>query len=175
MTVAELSVDQKFSSASLHPALGAEKTHFRFASVNLSFDGNERTGRLLLNWQRLRSGFPLTVLQVEERARIWTRWIAATVQGAPLFTETDLPALRAITGAYGNSDHASLERLMASIAELDATRDKDLALLGYAGMIVALWHPEAFEHRLMPRFQASGDPGLQFLCAQFLELQLNAA
>ena len=27
------------------------------------------TGRLLLNWQLLRAGFPLTVIQVEERAR----------------------------------------------------------------------------------------------------------
>ena len=33
------------------------------------FDGNGRTGRLLLNWQRRRAGFPLTVIQVEERAR----------------------------------------------------------------------------------------------------------
>jgi Fic family protein len=34
-----------------------------------SFDGNGRTGRLLLNWQLLQAGFPLTVIQVEERAR----------------------------------------------------------------------------------------------------------
>jgi hypothetical protein len=32
-------------------------------------DGNGRTGRRLLNWQLLRAGFPLTVIQVEERAR----------------------------------------------------------------------------------------------------------
>jgi Fic family protein len=37
-------------------------------------DGNGRgvsrkTGRLLLNWQLLQAGFPLTVIQVEERAR----------------------------------------------------------------------------------------------------------
>jgi hypothetical protein len=37
-------------------------------------DGNGRSvsgnaGRLLLNWQLLRAGFPLTVIQVEERAR----------------------------------------------------------------------------------------------------------
>ena len=28
-----------------------------------------RTGRLLLNWQLLQAGFPLTVIPVEERAR----------------------------------------------------------------------------------------------------------
>jgi len=33
------------------------------------FDGNGRTGRLLMNWQRRCAGFPLTVIQVEERAR----------------------------------------------------------------------------------------------------------
>ena len=31
--------------------------------------GNGRTGRLLLNWQLLQARFPLTVIQVEERAR----------------------------------------------------------------------------------------------------------
>ena len=32
-------------------------------------EGNGRTGRLLLNWQLLQAGFPLAVIQVEERAR----------------------------------------------------------------------------------------------------------
>jgi Fic family protein len=32
-------------------------------------EGNGRTGRLLLNGQLLQAGFPLTVIQVEERAR----------------------------------------------------------------------------------------------------------
>ena len=35
----------------------------------LKVDGNGRTGRLLLNWQLFQAGFPLTVIQVEERAR----------------------------------------------------------------------------------------------------------
>jgi len=38
-------------------------------SLHAFFDGNGRTGRLLLNWQLIRAGFPLTVIQVEERAR----------------------------------------------------------------------------------------------------------
>ena len=47
----------------------AAEAHFRFKSLHPFFDGNGRTGRLLLNWQLLRAGFPLTVIQVEERAR----------------------------------------------------------------------------------------------------------
>ena len=49
--------------------LVAAETHFRFESLHPFFDGNGRTGRLLMNWQLLRVGFPLTVIQVEERAR----------------------------------------------------------------------------------------------------------
>jgi Fic family protein len=55
--------------SALHPVLLAAETHFRFESLHPFFDGNGRTGRLLLNWQLLRAGFPLTVIQVEERAR----------------------------------------------------------------------------------------------------------
>lgn len=55
--------------SALHPVLLAAETHFRFESLHPFFDGNGRTGRLLLNWQLLRAGFPLTVIPVEERAR----------------------------------------------------------------------------------------------------------
>jgi Fic family protein len=52
-----------------HPVLVAAETHFRFEALHPFFDGNGRTGRLLLNWQLLRAGFPLTVIRVEDRAR----------------------------------------------------------------------------------------------------------
>jgi Fic family protein len=52
-----------------HPVLVAADTHFAFETLHPFFDGNGRTGRLLLNWQLLASGFPITVIQIEERAR----------------------------------------------------------------------------------------------------------
>lgn len=55
--------------SAFHPILLAAETHFRFEALHPFFDGNGRTGRLLMNWQLLRAGFPLTVIQVEERAR----------------------------------------------------------------------------------------------------------
>lgn len=61
----------------LHPVLLAAETHFRFESLHPFFDGNGRTGRLLLNWQLLQAGFPLTVIQVEDRAR----YLSALDQG----------------------------------------------------------------------------------------------
>ena len=57
------------AASALHPVLIAAETHFRFESLHPFFDGNGRTGRLLMNWQLLQAGFPLTVIQVEERAR----------------------------------------------------------------------------------------------------------
>lgn len=57
------------AQSAMHPVHVAAETHFRFESLHPFFDGNGRTGRLLLNWQLLRAGFPLTVIQVEERAR----------------------------------------------------------------------------------------------------------
>ena len=59
----------RLGQSALHAVLVAAETHFRFESLHPFFDGNGRTGRLLLNWQLLRAGFPLTVIQVEERAR----------------------------------------------------------------------------------------------------------
>lgn len=56
------------SRAATHPVLIAAESHFRFETLHPFFDGNGRTGRLLMNWQLLRAGFPLTVIQVEERA-----------------------------------------------------------------------------------------------------------
>lgn len=50
--------------SALHPVLVAAETHFRFESLHPFFDGNGRTGRLLLNWQLLQSRFPLTVRQL---------------------------------------------------------------------------------------------------------------
>lgn len=52
-----------------HPVLVAAETHFRFESLHPFFDGNGRTGRLLMNWQLLRAGFPITVIPVEARAQ----------------------------------------------------------------------------------------------------------
>lgn len=59
---------ERMSRAATHPVLIAAESHFRFETLHPFFDGNGRTGRLLMNWQLLRAGFPLTVIQVEERA-----------------------------------------------------------------------------------------------------------
>lgn len=52
-----------------HPVLIAAAAHYRFVKIHPFFDGNGRTGRLLLNWVLLRSGYPLTVIQASDRSR----------------------------------------------------------------------------------------------------------
>jgi Fic family protein len=56
-------------ASAAHPVLLAAETHFRFEALHPFFDGNGRTGRLLMNWQLLRAGFPVTVVRVEERSQ----------------------------------------------------------------------------------------------------------
>lgn len=57
------------SAADEHPLLIAAAAHYRFVKIHPFFDGNGRTGRLLLNWVLLRCGYPLTVIQATDRSR----------------------------------------------------------------------------------------------------------
>lgn len=89
--------------SALHAVLVAAETHFRFESLHPFFDGNGRTGRLLMNWQLLRGGFPLAVIQVEERAL----YLEALDQGhegkiLPLQTLVAQAVERSLDAALGN-------------------------------------------------------------------------
>ena len=53
--------------------------HAGFEVVHPFLDGNGRTGRLLLNWMLLKSGYPPAIILVEERAR----YIQALATAAP--------------------------------------------------------------------------------------------
>ena len=67
-------------------------------------DGNGRTGRLPLNWQRRSTGFPLTMIQVEERARSSAVWIWRRVENeAGLGRSGNLPSLRMRVGPLPRS------------------------------------------------------------------------
>ena len=60
------------------PLPRAAIVHAGFEAVHPFLDGNGRTGRLLLNWQLLRAGYPPAILQVEERGRYLAALAAAT-------------------------------------------------------------------------------------------------
>lgn len=59
-------------SAEMHPVLLAGEAHYRFVKIHPFYDGNGRTGRLLMNWILLHHGLPLTVIPAESRTRYIT-------------------------------------------------------------------------------------------------------
>ncbi len=51
----------------LHPVEYATVAHYRFVSIHPFRDGNERTGRLLMNLLLLRGGYPIVIISNQQR------------------------------------------------------------------------------------------------------------
>lgn len=54
-------------TAQLHAVERAAKLHTRFVKIHPFIDGNGRTGRLLLNFELMKAGYPPAVIQKEDR------------------------------------------------------------------------------------------------------------
>lgn len=54
-------------TAQIHPVIRAAELHTRFVKIHPFIDGNGRTGRLLLNFELMKSGYPPAVIQKEDR------------------------------------------------------------------------------------------------------------
>ena len=52
----------------MHPVARAAELHTRFVRIHPFVDGNGRTGRLLLNVELMKSGYPPAVIRNEDRA-----------------------------------------------------------------------------------------------------------
>jgi Fic family protein len=52
----------------MHPVARAAQLHTRFVRIHPFVDGNGRTGRLLLNVELMKSGYPPAVIRAEDRA-----------------------------------------------------------------------------------------------------------
>lgn len=50
-----------------------KKCHVDYESIHPFVDGNGRTGRMFLNWQRLKAGLPILVIKYEEREKYY-KW-----------------------------------------------------------------------------------------------------
>jgi Fic family protein len=70
-------------SSELHSVILAGEAHYKFVKIHPFYDGNGRTARLLMNWSLLSSGYPLTVIPAEARARYITS-IDDADRGRPL-------------------------------------------------------------------------------------------
>jgi len=65
----------------LHPVERAARVHGDFVKIHPFIDGNGRTGRLLMNLELLKAGFPAAVLPVERRLAYYQALDAAHVDG----------------------------------------------------------------------------------------------
>lgn len=50
-----------------------QKHHVRYEHIHPFVDGNGRSGRLLMNWERIRAGLGLLVIKEKEKAKYY-RW-----------------------------------------------------------------------------------------------------
>ncbi|SAK63990.1 filamentation induced by cAMP protein Fic [Caballeronia catudaia] len=61
-------VEWHASAGNTHPVVRAAELHTRFVRIHPFVDGNGRTGRLLLNVELMRSGYPPALIRNENRA-----------------------------------------------------------------------------------------------------------
>lgn len=52
----------------LHPATQAAELRYNFVAVHPFSDGNSRTARLIMNYWLMQRGFPVTIIDVKNRA-----------------------------------------------------------------------------------------------------------
>lgn len=68
-------------AVNLHPVVRAAELHTRFVKIHPFVDGNGRTGRLLLNFDLMKAGYPPAVIRTEDRIAYYDALDEACVSG----------------------------------------------------------------------------------------------
>ena len=69
------------SAGNMHPVERAAELHTRFVKIHPFIDGNGRTGRLLLNFELMKAGYPPAILRKEDRLTYYDALDIACVSG----------------------------------------------------------------------------------------------
>jgi Fic family protein len=69
------------SAGAMHPVVRAAELHTRFVKIHPFVDGNGRTGRLLLNFELMKAGYPPAIIQKEDRLAYYDALDEACVSG----------------------------------------------------------------------------------------------
>lgn len=64
-------IEWYMSASDTHPIRRAAELHTRFVEIHPFIDGNGRTGRLLMNFELMKSGYPPAILLKEDRLRYY--------------------------------------------------------------------------------------------------------
>lgn len=65
----------------MHPIERAAELHTRFVKIHPFIDGNGRTGRLLLNFELMKTGYPPAIIRKEDRLAYYDALDTACVSG----------------------------------------------------------------------------------------------
>ncbi|MGF6241595.1 MULTISPECIES: Fic family protein [Paraburkholderia] len=68
-------------AGAMHPVERAAELHTRFVKIHPFVDGNGRTGRLLLNFELMKAGYPPAIIQKEDRLAYYDALDEACVSG----------------------------------------------------------------------------------------------
>ncbi|AOI72483.1 Fic family protein [Burkholderia ubonensis] len=74
-------IDWYEKAAGMHPVERAAELHTRFVKIHPFVDGNGRTGRLLLNFELMKAGYPPAIIRKEDRLAYYDSLDKACVSG----------------------------------------------------------------------------------------------
>lgn len=74
-------VDWYQHAAPAHPVVRAAELHARFVKVHPFIDGNGRTGRLVMNFELMKAGYPPAVIRKEDRLAYYDALDVACANG----------------------------------------------------------------------------------------------
>lgn len=74
-------IDWYEKAGAMHPVERAAELHTRFVKIHPFVDGNGRTGRLLLNFELMKAGFPPAIIRKEDRLAYYDALDKACVSG----------------------------------------------------------------------------------------------
>lgn len=70
-----------YNSTDLHPVEKAALLHCKFVNIHPFIDGNDRTARLLLNFELMKYGYPPIIINTEDRFKYYEALDKGTVSG----------------------------------------------------------------------------------------------
>jgi Fic family protein len=70
-----------YGASNDHPVARAAELHTRFVKIHPFSEGNGRTGRLILNVELLRAGYPITIIRKDDRLDYYNTLDEACVSG----------------------------------------------------------------------------------------------
>ncbi|AOJ84017.1 cell filamentation protein Fic [Burkholderia savannae] len=74
-------IDWCEATSDMHPVERAAELHTRFGKIHPFVDGNGRTGRLLLNFELMKAGYPAAIIRKEDRLAYYDSLDKACVSG----------------------------------------------------------------------------------------------